>query len=69
MRKSCPLPAEDPAAVGGAALTLLTLVAVEKGEVVVVGDLFAGQDVALGEDGHARQPVHVPLFHLAVGLA
>ena len=63
------LAADDAAALARPALALLALVRVEEGEVVVVGDLLAGQDVPLGKDGHPLEAVDVPLFHLAVRVA
>ena len=47
---------------------LLALVCVEQGEVVVVADLLARQDVPQGEESHPGKPTHRPLLHLAVGL-
>jgi hypothetical protein len=55
------LAADDAATVLGAALALLALVRVEEGEVVVVADLLAHEDVLDGEEGHAVQPAYRPL--------
>ncbi len=60
-KKVFSLAADDAAAVLGAALALLALVRVEEGEVVVVADLLAHEDVLDGEEGHAVQPAHRPL--------
>ena len=57
--------AEKARAVGGAAVTLLLLVA-ERVEVVVEGQLGAGGDVAIGEQTDARVAVHRPLLSVAV---
>ena len=57
--------AGEARAVGGAAVTLLLLVA-ERVEVVVEGQLGAGGDVAIGEQTDARVAVHRPLLSVAV---
>ena len=38
-------------------------------EVVVVGELLSRCDASHAEECHAVRPIHIPLLHLAVGVA